>query len=63
MQNRRRKMRCANCGKDVDEWSMKEYGIGRKTVRVCWDCYKSGAYNAAIREMYRNRKIREERQK
>ena len=48
---------CDICGCEADEHWMESYNTGRKTVWLCWDCYKNSQYEAAKSDLARQKKL------
>lgn len=43
------KVKCPNCGKDVEEFRLIEINTGRRTQRFCPKCYGYGSRQADAR--------------
>ena len=52
------KRKCDVCGCEADDHWMMQYNTGRKTMWVCWDCYKQSQYEAAKSEIQRQKRLR-----
>ena len=48
---------CDICGNEADEYWMRSYDIGCKTIWLCWDCYKTAQREATISDVYRGKKL------
>ena len=48
---------CDICGCEADEHWMESYNTGRKTVWLCWDCYKQSQYEANKSDLSRQKKL------
>ena len=51
------KRQCDICGIEVDEHWMESYNTGRKTVWLCWDCFKQSQYEANKSDQTRQKKL------
>jgi hypothetical protein len=51
------KRKCDICGLEADEHWMQSYNVGRKTVWLCWDCYKQSQYEANKSDKHRQQKL------
>lgn len=51
------KRECEICGIVSDEYWMKSFNFGRKTVWLCWDCFKNGQREATLSDIYRQKKL------
>ena len=49
--------RCEICGILEDEYWMKSFGTGTKTVWLCWKCYQNADKEAASSDMIRGFKL------
>ncbi len=48
---------CDICGCESDEYWMKPFNYGRKTVWLCWDCFKNSQREATQSDKFRQRKL------
>jgi hypothetical protein len=44
-------MKCDNCGREYEEWQLKDYCIGRKKKYLCAECVKHGTLDATIHDV------------
>ena len=51
------KRTCDICGLEADEHWMQSYNVGRKTVWLCWECYKNSQYEANKSDLARQKKL------
>lgn len=51
------KRKCDVCGIEADDHWMESYDIGRKTMWLCWDCYKQSQYEAVKSDMNRQHRL------
>lgn len=51
------KRTCDVCGAESDEYWMKSFNIGRRTVWLCWECYKASQREATLSDLFRQRKL------
>lgn len=51
------KHKCELCGGLFNEFDMMSYNTGRKTVWLCWDCYKNSQYEATKSDLARQKKL------
>ena len=51
------KQKCYICGCEADEYWMESFNHGRKTVWLCWDCYKNSQREATLSDIYRQKKL------
>lgn len=48
---------CDICGMESDEYWMKPYHIGAKTIWLCWDCYRTSQREITLSEIHRQRRL------
>ena len=48
---------CDICGTEADEHKMESYNTGRRTMWLCWDCYKQSQYEVTKSEISRRTKL------
>ena len=48
---------CDICGIEADEHWMQSFNVGRKTVWLCWECWKNSQYEANKSELNRQKKL------
>lgn len=48
---------CDICGCEADEHWMMTYNIGRRTMWLCWDCFKKSQYEVIKSGHYRQQKL------
>lgn len=48
---------CDVCGTESDDYWMKSFNIGRRTVWLCWECYKASQREATLSDLFRQRKL------
>lgn len=51
------KRECDICGCESDEYWMQSFNHGRKTVWLCWDCYKNSQREAMQSDRIRGYKL------
>ena len=51
------KRHCDFCGIEADEHWMESYNTGRRTVWLCWECYKNSQYEANKSDLTRQKKL------
>lgn len=51
------KVKCDICGCIHDEYWMIRINPGTGNKWLCWECYKNGHREAAMSEMYRQKKL------
>ena len=51
------KRRCDICGLEADEYWMFPFNTGRKSMWLCWDCYKNSQYEANKSDQARQKKL------
>lgn len=51
------KRKCKMCGGLFNEFDMMSYFTGRRTVWLCWDCYKNSQYEANKSDHERQKKL------
>ena len=48
---------CDICGTETEDYWMKPYNIGRRTVWLCWECYQSSQREAMLSDLFRQKKL------
>lgn len=51
------KRECDVCGLIQDDYWMASYGIGKKTIWLCWKCYCTGDREATQSDLIRGYKL------
>lgn len=51
------KRTCEFCGLEADDHWMMSYNTGRRTVWLCWECYKNSQYEANKSDHERQKKL------
>ena len=51
------KRQCDICGCEADEYRMKSYNTGSKTIWLCWACYKNSQREATLSDLYRQKQL------
>lgn len=51
------KRKCKMCGGLFNEFDMMSYFTGRRTVWLCWECYKNSQYEANKSDHERQKKL------
>lgn len=51
------KRECEICGIVSDEYWMQPFNFGRKTVWLCWDCFKNSQREAMLSDIYRQKRL------
>lgn len=52
------KRECEECGSIHDDYWMKSYDIGARTIWVCWNCWKNGQREATLSDIARKAKLK-----
>jgi hypothetical protein len=52
---------CDNCGEEVEAWTMESLNIGRRTLKLCSQCYRSGSKDVCERMIYRRVRTKDEK--
>ena len=48
---------CDFCGDLFNEFDMMSYNTGRRTVWLCWDCYKNSQREANLSDRHRQHRL------
>lgn len=48
---------CDICKKEQDEYWMQSFNTGRRTMWLCWECYKASQREATLSDLFRQRKL------
>ena len=48
---------CDICGIEADEHWMMPFNTGRRTMWLCWDCFKNSQYEVNMSKGYTNKKL------
>ena len=48
---------CDICGYESDDHWMMSYNTGRRTMWLCWDCFKQSQYEANKSDLARQKKL------
>lgn len=51
------KRNCDICGIEADEYWMHPYNTGRKTIWLCWSCFKNSQREATKSDVFRQKKL------
>ena len=51
------KRHCDICGIECDEYWMQTFNTGKRTMYLCWDCFKQSQYEANMSNGYRQKKL------
>lgn len=51
------KRECDLCGLIQDDYWMRSYNIGSRTIWVCWDCFLNAEREATMSDMTRGRQL------
>lgn len=51
------KRHCDICGIECDEYWMMQFNTGKRTMYLCWDCFKQSQYEANMSNGYRQKKL------
>ena len=51
------KRTCDICGLEADEHWMQSYNVGRRTMWLCWDCFKNSQYEANKSDKHRQQRL------
>lgn len=48
---------CDICGIESDDHWMESFNYGRKTLWLCWSCYKQSQREATLSDLMRQKKL------
>lgn len=51
------KRKCEFCGLEADDHWMMSYNTGRRTVWLCWECFKNSQREANLSDRHRQQKL------
>ena len=51
------KRTCEICGLEADEYWMFPFNTGRKSMWLCWDCYKNSQREANLSDRHRQHRL------
>ena len=51
------KRKCDVCGIEADDYWMKSFNHGSRTLWLCWECYQAGEREATQSDMMRGYKL------
>ena len=51
------KRTCDICGIEADEYWMQPFNTGKRTVWLCWGCFKASQREANLSDAFRQKKL------